>query len=128
MLFLTAQPGYNIGANAYLNRRVVAPGDNYVLLDGTEANSALASVAVVRGPSLSQSQAFSTFYATGLGSSDTCDVQASNTDVDADYQTIGTMTSELASPAGTPYFTDSGSPLFYRVRKSGSQCVVKLQR
>lgn len=129
MLYTTPQSGYNKGATAYLNRRSVSPGDlKYTLLDGTEANSALASVAIVRGPSLSQSQAFSTFYAVGLGASDTVDVQASNTDVDADYQTIGTMTSELASPAGTPYFTDSGSPLFYRVRKSGGTPVVTVQR
>lgn len=122
------QSGFNKGADAYLNRRSVSPGDNYVLLDGTEADAELASVAIVRGPSLSQAQAYSTFYATGLGASDTVDVQASNTDADADYQTIGTMTSELASPAGTPYFTDSGSPLFYRVKKSGGTCVVTVQR
>jgi hypothetical protein len=110
------------------NLRVVAPGDNYVLLDGTEANSLLASVAIVRGPSASQSQAYSTFHAVGLGAAETCDVQASNTDVDGDYYTIATMTSELASPAGIPNFTDSGSPLFYRVKKSGGACAVKVQR
>lgn len=129
MLFTTPQSGYNKGASAYLNRRSVSPGDKlYTLLDGTEANAALASVAITRGPSLSQSQAYSTFYAVGLGASDTCDVQASNTDVDGDYQTIGTMNSELASPPGTPYFTDSGSPKFYRVKKSGGQPVVTVQR
>lgn len=120
------QPGPYVDSTK--NLRVVAPGDNYVLFDGTEANSLLASVAIVRGPSLSQSQAYTTFYATGLGAAETCDVQASNTDADADYQTIGTMGSELASPALTPYLTDAGSPLFYRVKKSGGTCVVKAQR
>ena len=129
MLYTTPQSGYNKGATAYLNRRSVSPGDlKYTLLDGTEADEELASVAITRGPSLSQSQAYSTFFATGLGANDTCDVQSSNTDVDGDYQTIGTMTSELASPAGTPYFTDSGSPLFYRVKKSGGTPVVTVQR
>ncbi len=110
------------------NLRVVAPGDNYVLFDGTEADEELASVAIVRGPSLSQSQANTTFHAIGLGAAETCDVQASNIDADADYYTIATMTSELASPAGIPDFTDSGSPLFYRVLKSGGTCIVKVQR
>lgn len=128
-LFTLAQTGWNTGANAYLNRRSVSPGDlKYTLFDGTEADANIASVAIVRGPSLSQSQAYSTFYAVGLGASDTCDVQASNTDVDADYQTIGQMTSELASPPGSPYFTDNGSPLFYRVKKSGGTPVVTVQR
>src|SRR5882724_7733442 len=128
-LFTQAQSGYNKGASAYLNRRSVSPGDKkYTLFDGTEANANIASVAIARGPSLSQSQAYSTFYAVGLGAGDTCDVQSSNTDVDADFQTIGTMSSELASPPGTPYFTDSGSPLFYRVKKSGGQPVVTVQR
>ena len=129
MLYTTPQSGYNKGASAYLNRRSVSPGDlAYTLLDGTEADAELASVAIVRGPSLSQSQAYSTFYAVGLGASDTCDVQASNTDVDGDYQTIGVMSSELASPPGAPYFTDSGSPKFYRVLKSGGTPVVTVQR
>ena len=129
MLYTTPQSGYNKGASAYLNRRSVSPGDlKYTLFDGTEAASNIASVAIARGPSASQSQAYSTFFAVGLGASDTVDVQSSNTDVDADFQTIGTMTSESASPAGTPYFTDSGSPLFYRVVKSGGTPVVTIQR
>lgn len=128
-LFTVPQSGFNKGANAYLNRRSLSPGDLlFTLFDGTEANSNIASVAFTRGPSLSQSQANTTFYAVGLGSAETCDVQASNTDVDANYQTIATMTSELASPPGTPFFTDSGSPLFYRVKKSGGSCVVTAQR
>ncbi len=110
------------------NLRVVFPGENYTLLDGTEADEELASVAIVRGPSAGQSQVYSTFHAVGLGAAETCDVQASNTDVDGDYYTIATMTSELASPAGIPNFTDSGSPLFYRVLKSGGTCIVKVQR
>ncbi len=129
MLFTTPQSGYNKGASAYKNRRSVSPGDlKYTLLDGTEAASQLASVAIARGPSASQSQAYSTFFAEGLGASDTVDVQSANSDVDADYATIGTMSSASASPPGTPYFTDSGSPKFYRVVKSGGTPVVSVQR
>ena len=129
MIYTQAQSGYNKGASAYLNRRSLSPGDKlYTLLDGTEADEELASVAITRGPSLSQSQAYITFYCTGLGDTDTVDVQASNTDVDADYVTIGTMSSLTGSPAGFPAFTDSGSPLFYRVVKSGGTPVVTAQR
>lgn len=128
-IFLVPQSGYNKGASAYLNRRSVSPGDKkYTLFDGTEADANIASVAITRGPSLSQSQAYSTFFAVGLGAGDSCEVQASNTDVDGDYQTIGTMTSELASPPGTPYFTATDSSLFYRVKKSSGTPVVTVQR
>ncbi len=120
------QPGPYVDSTK--NLRVVAPGNGYTLFDGTEANSNIASVAIVRGPSAGQSQVNTTFYAVGLGASETCDVQASNTDVAADYQTIATMTSELASPAGIADFTDSGSPRFYRVKKSGGTCIVTVQR
>lgn len=129
MLYTDPQSGYNKGADAYLNRRSVSPGDlKYTLLDGTEADAELASVAIVRGPSLSQSQAYSTFFAVGLQAGESVDVQSSNTDVDADFQTIGTMASELNSPPDAPYFTDSGSPKFYRVVKSGGTPVVTVQR
>ncbi len=128
MLFTTPQSGYNKGASAYLNRRVIFPAQFYTLLDGTEADAELASVAIVRGPSAGQSQVSSTFYATGLGAGETVEVQASNTDVDGDYQTIGTMTSPSDSPPGTPYLTDPGSPVFYRVLKSGGTPVVTVMR
>lgn len=99
------------------NLRVISPGDRLTLFDGTETPAeGLASVAFVRGPSVSKSQAFSTFMAVGMASDMVIDIQASNTNVDADYQTIGQLTSELASPPGFPYLTDSGSPTFYRAK------------
>lgn len=122
----TPQAGYN--PNSAKNLRVVSPGDFYTLLDGTEADEALASVAIVRGPSLGMAQAYSTFKAVGLAADETVDVEISNSNEDADYVSIGQMTSELASPPGFPYLTDSGSPTFYRVRKSGGTPVVTLQR
>jgi hypothetical protein len=110
------------------NLRSVSPGDFYTLLDGTEADEGLASVAIVRGPSLGMAASYSTFKAVGLQAGETVDVEMSNSNEDADYVSIGQMTSELDSPPGFPYLTDSGTPTFYRVRKSGGTPVVTLQR
>ena len=123
----TPQSGWNI-TDAGKNLRAISPGDNYTFLDGTEADEAMASVAIVRGPSVSKSQAFGTFTADNLGAGETVDVEISNTDEDGDYKSIGQMTSLDDSPPGFPYLTDSGSALFYRVRKSGGTPIVKVQR
>lgn len=97
----------------------VGPGESLTLFDGSETPSlALASVAFARGGSGGQSQVYSTFIAQGMPSDMTIDIQSSNVDQDTRYKTIATLTSELASPAGVPFYTDSGSPLFYRAKVS----------
>lgn len=107
--------------------RQVGPGEFLTLFDGTEANAAMASIAFARGPSAGQSEAPTTFYASGVVA-ETITVQASNTNVDADYATIGTLVNNDSPANGNQFFTDTGVPAFYRVHKSGGVAVVKVQR
>lgn len=114
-------------------KRQCGPGESLTLFDGTETPAeGLASMCFARGYSAGQAQAYSTFHADGMPSDMVIDVQAANVDAEADYHTIGQMTSENASPAGFPFFTDDGSPAFYRLKisayTSGSMPIVTVQR
>ena len=105
--------------------RQVGPGEFLTLFDGTEEGAAV-SIPFARGYSGGQSEYIRTFWATGVGS-ETLTVEGSNTDVDADYGTIGNFVN-VDSPAGSNYFfSDDGASAFYRVRKTGGTPVVKVQ-
>ncbi len=125
MLYSTPQSGFNPYPNQGLNIASLIPGEAYTLLDGTEPSGAATSVSVARGPSGGQSQAYTTFYVTGGPNAGTVDIQGSNTDIDADYFKISTITLDAN---GNGSLTDSGSPAFYRCTKSGGTPVVKAQR
>lgn len=106
--------------------RQCGPGEFLTLFDGTEAG-AVASIPFARGYSGGQSQVSMTFWATGVGA-ETITVEASNTDVDADYGTIGTLVDGDSPASGNQFLTDNGSSAFYRVRKTAGTPVVIVQR
>jgi len=125
MLYGAPQPGFNGYPDQGLNIASLIPGEAYTLLDGTEASGIGTSVAVARGPSGGQSQAYTTFYVSGGSSMDTVIIQGSNTDIDGDYADIADITLDTN---GNGSLTDSGSPAFYRCKKSAGQPIVKAQR
>ncbi len=105
--------------------RQVGPGEHLTLLDGTEDDTAMASIAHARGYSGGQSEFMRTYWATGVGG-ETLTLEAANENVDASYGEIGTFVS-VDSPAGSNYFiSDDGASAFYRVRKTGGTAVVKV--
>ncbi len=113
-----------------LNVTVICPGDQIVLFDGTETPLlALTSVAFLRGPSRSMSDAGVTFYAYGMPVGTTIDIQGSNTDVDGDYLTLATLARDAN---GNAAYTDVGRAAYYRAKysayTSGAMAVVKAQR
>ncbi len=124
MLYGTPQSGFNPYPNQGLNIASLIPGEAYTLFDGTEPSGAATSVAVARGPSGGQSQANTTFYVNGAGAN-TVTIQGSNTDIDGDYADIATITPDAN---GNGSLTDSGSPAFYRCKKSGGTPRVVAQR
>ena len=108
----------------------IVPGDLvYKMFDGTETAAAnLASVAIARGMGAGADNG-ATFYATGIPSGCTIDVQGSNIDVAGDYLTLTTMSGDAN---GNAAYTDVGRPAFYRVLlsayTSGAMPVVTVQR
>jgi hypothetical protein len=125
-----AQAGYNVGANLGLNLRAVYPGDDYVLFNAETVATGSASVAFVRAMAPGATQTAMTFSidwaATPTGS--TAVIQASNTDLDADYVTVGTFTAN----AQHDVYTDVAQSAFYRAKvttyAAGGACTVKVQR
>lgn len=126
-----AQVGYNGPPNQGLNLTSIVPGDSYTLFDGTETPvQGLASVAFSRGPSPSGADNGISFFVTGLKSDETVDIQASNTDLDADYYSVsGSLTPDTN---GNAAYTDVGRAAFYRAILStwvsGTMPVVKATR
>lgn len=106
----------------------VIPGDGYVLFDGTETPGAgVKSVAFSRGmgPGAGpHGMVFTVAFASAPTA--TVLIQGSNTDVEADYQTLGSIAAQHG------YYADEGRFKFYRANLSaysaGGMPVVIVQR
>ena len=119
-LFSTPQAG-NV-------RTAVYPGDKYVLFDGTETPSVgLKSVAFNRAPGNMQSgngMVFTVDFASAPTA--TVQIQGANTDAEANYQILSTISTQHG------YYADLGLFCFYRCVLSaygaGGQPIVTVQR
>src|SRR5574337_959180 len=111
-LYGSAQAGWNAPPNAGLNLSALCPGESYTLFNGTESpGAAVKSVAFARGTNPALDTAGTTFTIT-FASAPTAQVliQASNVDLDAQYQTLWT-----SNNLQTDNFTDDvGRWAFYR--------------
>jgi|SRR5689334_738857 len=103
------------GSNPDLSKNLtcVNVGDSYTLLDGTESISGDApkSVAFARGEQGSGDNGMS-FFASGMASTGSVDIEASNADVDALYTVVGSISPDAN---GNGAYTDVGRAAFYRV-------------
>jgi hypothetical protein len=108
---------FQAGSNSNLSKNLsdVCPGQSYVLLDGTEAidGSHPASVAFARGTQGSTDAGMS-FYATGMPSGGSVNIEGANEDVDASYAVVNTIVDD-GSGNGVGGTTDTGRAAFYRV-------------
>lgn len=108
----------------------VIPGNGFTMFNGTEtAVQGLRSVAFSRGYSPSGDDAGSTFYASGMPSGSVIQIQGSNTDLEADYLVIGTLTPDTN---GNAAYTDIGRAAFYTgvlsTYTTGTMPILKVQR
>ena len=119
-LFTTPQAG-NV-------RTAVYPGDKYTLFDGTESPSAgLKSVAFNRAPGNGQSgngMVFTVDFTSAPTA--TVQIQGANSDIEANYQTLATISTQHG------YYNDYAEFAYYRAVLSaysaGGQPVVTVQR
>jgi hypothetical protein len=124
-----AQAGFNVGANLGLNLRAVYPGDDYTLFNAEVVATGSTSVAFVRAMAPNATQTAMTFSIdwAAVPTGSTIVIQASNTDLDADYVTVYTSTALQHD-----LYTDVGQSAFYRAKvttyAAGGVCTVKVQR
>lgn len=109
----------------------VAPGDKYIMFDGTETPAAgLASVAFNRacGPLTAPALAVFTVTFPNAAPTATVQIQGSNDDVDGHYQTLFTTTSGQQNS----FYNDYGEFAFYRAvlnaYTNGGMPIVRVQR
>ena len=105
----------------------VYPGEKFTLFDGTESPAAgVKSVAFNRAPGngITNGQVFTVGFP--FAPTATVQIQASNDDVEAHYQTLATVTTQKG------YYADYGEFRFYRAvlsaYSSGSMPTVIVQR
>ena len=106
---------FQAGSNPDMSKNLtdVCPGQSYTLLDGTEdfTGEVTASVAFARGTQGSGDNGVS-FYASGMSSGDSVDIQGAAEDEDAKYAYLSTITPDTN---GNGAVTDVGRAAFYRV-------------
>ena len=125
-IYGVAQAGSN--PTAGLNLSVVQPGDSYVLFNGEVITPPQASVAFVRGNSISESDQGMTFQMSfATAPTAVLVIQGSNVDLDAAYETLWTSTN-------TQYdnYTDTTRWTYYRAKlvsqSAGGAVTVRVQR
>jgi hypothetical protein len=113
---------FQAGSNPDLSKNLsdVQPGTSYVLLDGTESIAAEtpASVAFARGTQGSNDGGMS-FYATGIPSGGSVNIEGANEDIDASYAIVNTIVDD-GSGSGAGGTTELGRAAFYRVVPVGA--------
>lgn len=105
-----AQAGSNDPPNQGLNLTELIPGDKFTLFNAESPTAPQASVAFNRGPAVGTITP-SPLVFTIAAASGTVDIQASNQDVDATYQSQNTSTS-LAHDS----YSDQGIFAYYRAK------------
>jgi hypothetical protein len=92
----------------------LAPGESYALFDGSEAPAAgLKSIAYNRAPGALQVPSPQVFTVTFAAlATATVLIQGSNDDVEAHYQTVGTLA--FAGVVTPGYYADAGEFAYYR--------------
>lgn len=108
-----AQAGSQAPPNQGLNLTVLNPGDAMYLFNAETPTAPQASVAFCRGvgPMEIPAGLVFTIKISGANPTDTVLIQGSNTDLDADYQTVFTSTNKQFD-----YYADIGEFSFYRAK------------
>ena len=118
MNYGTPQAGSFGPPNQGLNITSLGPGDNYLLFNDESPAAPQASVAVAfasAGPVANSGAAFHATWAGAPGGGGAqVDIQASNTDLDADYVSVGSITTFPG------YYGDQGNFSFYRAKLVGN--------
>lgn len=103
----TPQAGYNAPPNLGLNLTSLEVGQQITLISAPDAvSAAFKSVAFARGTKESGNRTI-TFTQSGCPAGTVCLIEAADADLDARYQTVGTIT-------GNGFYTDIGASAFYR--------------
>lgn len=133
-LWGTGQSGYN--SNSALNFTDLRPGDDLLLLDGTETvATGSKSIPFARGTSANGSNT-SSFYVTGCANGTQVTIQGSDGPVSPDYSLSDLDSSFIDLPGGAltgnANYTDVGTSAFYRAVITsfsvGDHPVVKVKR